>query len=78
MLYEVITCALSVDKAYIGIENNKKDAIASLQNLTASDSSIEIVPLKVKYPQGGEKQLIKAVTGREVPSGALPIAVGVV
>jgi len=74
----ILMCALSVDKAYIGIENNKKDAIASLQNLTASDSSIEIVPLKVKYPQGGEKQLIKAVTGREVPSGALPIAVGAV
>jgi len=74
----ILMCALNVNKAYIGIENNKKDAIASLQNLTASDSSIEIVPLKVKYPQGGEKQLIKAVTGREVPSGALPIAVGAV
>ncbi|PTN06335.1 electron transport complex subunit RsxC [Mangrovibacterium marinum] len=74
----ILMCALGVNKAYIGIENNKKDAIASLQQLTASDSSIEIVPLKVKYPQGGEKQLIKAVTGREVPSGALPIAVGAV
>jgi electron transport complex protein RnfC len=74
----ILMCALDVNKAYIGIENNKKDAIASLQQLTASDSSIGIVPLKVKYPQGGEKQLIKAVTGREVPSGALPIAVGAV
>jgi len=74
----ILMCALNVNKAYIGIENNKKDAITSLEQLTASDTSIEIVPLKVKYPQGGEKQLINAVTGREVPSGALPIAVGAV
>lgn len=70
--------ALDVNKAYIGIENNKKDAIEHLKGLTSSDASIEIVPLKVQYPQGGEKQLINAVTGREVPSGALPIAVGAV
>ena len=74
----LLMCALNVNKAYIGIENNKKDAIESLKKLCASDASIEVVPLKVKYPQGGEKQLIKAVTGREVPSGALPIAVGAV
>lgn len=74
----LLMCALQVNKAYIGIENNKKDAIAHLRNLVSADSSIEVVPLKVKYPQGGEKQLIKAVTGREVPSGALPIAVGAV
>ncbi|MCW0482096.1 electron transport complex subunit RsxC [Gaoshiqia sediminis] len=74
----LLMCALQVNKAYVGIENNKKDAIAHLRNLVSADSSIEVVPLKVKYPQGGEKQLIKAVTGREVPSGALPIAVGAV
>ncbi|MGD9930461.1 MAG: electron transport complex subunit RsxC [Mangrovibacterium sp.] len=74
----LLMCALQVNKAYIGIENNKKDAIAHLRNLVSADSSIEVVPLKVKYPQGGEKQLINAVTGREVPSGALPIAVGAV
>ena len=74
----LLMCALQVNKAYIGIENNKRDAIAHLKNLLPSDPSIEVVPLKVKYPQGGEKQLIKAVTGREVPSGALPIAVGAV
>lgn len=74
----LLMTALKVDKAFIGIENNKPDAIENLKKLTASDSSIEIVPLKVKYPQGGEKQLIKAVTGREVPSGTLPIAVGAV
>ncbi|MFV0521266.1 MAG: electron transport complex subunit RsxC [Mangrovibacterium sp.] len=70
--------AIDVNKAYIGIENNKKDAIAHLQKLTASDNEIVVVPLKVQYPQGGEKQLINAVTGREVPSGALPIEVGAV
>lgn len=74
----LLMCALGVSKAYIGIENNKKDAIKHLKQLAASDTGIQVVPLKVKYPQGGEKQLIKAVTGREVPSGALPIAVGAV
>ncbi len=74
----LLMCALQVNKAYIGIENNKKDAIEYLGKLASSDPSIEVVPLKVKYPQGGEKQLIKAVSGREVPSGALPIAVGAV
>lgn len=74
----LLMCALKVQKAHIGIENNKPDAIEHLKQLTATDQSIDVVPLKVKYPQGGEKQLIKAVTGREVPPGALPIAVGAV
>ncbi len=74
----ILMHALQVKKAFIGIENNKKDAIGHLRTLTATDPSIQVVPLKVKYPQGGEKQLIKAVTGREVPSGALPVSVGVV
>ena len=74
----ILMKALGVSKAVIGIENNKKDAIAHLTNLSAKYSGISVCPLKVKYPQGGEKQLIKAVTGREVPSGALPIAVGAV
>ena len=74
----ILAKALGVEKSYVGIENNKPDAIAHLQKLAASFSSIEIVPLKVQYPQGGEKQLIAAVTGREVPSGALPIDVGAV
>ena len=69
--------ALDVNRAYIGIENNKQNAIAYLSGICKS-TPIEVVPLKVKYPQGGEKQLIRAITGREVPSGALPIAVGVV
>lgn len=70
--------ALSVKKAFIGIENNKSDAINLLQQLCSSHPEITVVPLKVKYPQGGEKQLIKAVTGRETPSGKLPLEVGCV
>ncbi len=75
---EILKKALGITKAIIGIENNKKDAIEHLSKLASSYSGTEIQPLKVQYPQGGEKQLIKAVMGREVPSGALPIAVGAV
>jgi electron transport complex protein RnfC len=75
---EVLMTALGVSKAYIGIENNKKDAISHLSSLAKEFENIEVVPLKVKYPQGGEKQLIKAVINREVPSGGLPIDVGAV
>jgi len=70
--------ALEVEKAIIGIERNKPDAIDILGRLAAKYTGISVCPLKVKYPQGGEKQLIKAVTGREVPSLGLPIDVGVV
>ncbi len=70
--------ALGVEKALIGIENNKPDAIEALSRAAAAHHSIEVIPLKVKYPQGGEKQLIAALTGREVPSGKLPIEVGCV
>lgn len=74
----LIMKAMGVEKALIGIENNKPDAIALMGEKAKSYKGIEVVPLKVKYPQGGEKQLIKAATGREVPSGALPISVGCV
>ncbi len=70
--------ALKVKQAVIGIENNKPDAIARMEQLTADEEGITVQPLQVKYPQGGEKQLIKAITGREVPSGKLPIEVGCV
>ncbi len=75
---QILMKAIGVKKAIIGIENNKKDAIAHLQQIADKTPEIEICPLKVKYPQGGEKQLIEATTGRTVPSGALPIAVGAV
>ena len=75
---EILKRALSVDRAIIGIENNKKDAIKHMTKLAQSKLGIEVVPLKLKYPQGGEKQLIDACIGRQVPSGALPIEVGAV
>jgi electron transport complex protein RnfC len=74
--------ALGVSKVAVGIEANKPDAIRAMgeatQRLAGEWPGIEVVPLKVQYPQGGEKQLIAAVTGREVPSCALPIDVGCV
>jgi electron transport complex protein RnfC len=63
--------------AAIGIEANKPDAIAHLQARCVG-GDVDVVPLEVKYPQGAEKQLIKAITGREVPSGGLPMDIGVV
>src|SRR5690554_1257295 len=74
----ILMKALKVEKAVIGIENNKPDAIELLSKKCKEYKGIDVIALKVKYPQGGEKQLIKAVTGREVPSGGLPIAVGAV
>lgn len=76
---EIIMKAVGVDKGYVGIENNKPDAISLMTEKAQSHPSITIVPLKVKYPQGGEKQLIDAVIGRQVPAPpAIPIHVGAV
>ena len=74
----ILMKAVNVNKAVIGIENNKPDAIAHLQKLAVNYKGIEIMPLKVQYPQGGEKQLIDAVIRRQVKSGALPISAGAV
>jgi electron transport complex protein RnfC len=80
----ILMQALNVKKAIIGIEANKMDAVKSLRddesmNRQIGESiSIEVVPLKLKYPQGGEKQLIDALTGRKVPNGGIPAAVGCV
>ena len=75
----ILKRALGVERAYVGVENNKPDAIEHLRRLAAGYEGIEIVPLRVKYPHGGEKQLIAAITGREVPPPpALPIDVGAV
>ncbi len=74
----ILMKAAGVSKAVIGIENNKPDAIAHMTKLAASYPGIEVMPLKVQYPQGGEKQLIDAVTSRQVKSGALPISVGAI
>ncbi len=72
----ILMIALQVKEAFIGIENNKPDAIEHLSKLASACPEIQVIPLKVKYPQGAEKQLIKAITGREVPSGKLPIETG--
>lgn len=78
---EILMRALGVEQCYIGIENNKPEAIKHLNDILSTGSyhkGIHVVPLKMRYPQGGEKQLIAAIAGREVPSGALPIDVGAV
>lgn len=76
---EILMKALGVEKTFIGIENNKLEAIKTMrEKAQAGFSSITIVPLKKRYPQGGEKQLIDAVIRRQVASGALPITVGAV
>ncbi len=75
----IISRIVEPEKIIIGIEINKPDAIESMRAAAEKASfPLEVVPLKVKYPQGDEKQLLKAVTGREVPSGALPIEIGCV
>ena len=75
---QILLKALGIHKAIIGIEANKPDAIARMKELTNRTLGITVQPLKMKYPQGGEKQLIDACIGRQVPSGALPIEVGAV
>ena len=76
---QILMKAAKVTKGYIGIENNKPDAIKLMTEKAANYAGIEVVPLKVKYPQGGEKQLIDAVIGRQVPAPpAIPINVGAV
>lgn len=74
----ILMKALEVEKAIIGIENNKPDAISHLKQLATTFNGITIEPLKVQYPQGGEKQLIDAVIRRQVPSGRIPVEVGAV
>lgn len=74
----ILMKALKVTRALIGIENNKQDAISHLAKLATGFQGISVIPLKVKYPQGAEKQLIKSLINREVPSGRLPIDVGAV
>ena len=72
----ILMKAMKVNKGYIGIENNKPDAIAKMEAAAKTFQGIEVVPLKMKYPQGGEKQLIQAILDRYVGSGALPITTG--
>jgi electron transport complex protein RnfC len=73
----IVLRALGIKRAVIGIEANKPDAIEVMRKTVPGDLDVSVQSLKVKYPQGAEKMLIKAVTGREVPSGKLPASVGV-
>lgn len=70
--------ALGVERAYVGVETNREEAVVLLRQRMPSDLACEVVPLEPKYPQGAEKMLIEAVLHREVPSGRLPIDVEVV
>lgn len=74
----LIMKALNVTKGFIGIEDNKPEAISVMMKSIIDDDRIAVVPMKTKYPQGAEKMLIKAATGREVPPGRLPLDVGCV
>lgn len=73
---EAVMKLFSLDKAYIGIEENKPDAIVSMREAAKRLPGISVLTLAKKYPQGAEKQLIYAITGKEVPSGGLPADVG--
>lgn len=76
---KIIMAAVNVHRGYIGIEDNKPEAIALLTEKLKDNDEIEVVPLQKKYPQGGEKQLIDAVIGRQVPAPpAIPINVGAI
>jgi len=75
---KILMSALHVKKVVIGIENNKKDAVAVFKKLLDKKDGIQIAALRVKYPQGSEKQLIKAILKREVPKNGLPLDVGVI
>ncbi len=75
---KILMRSLGVEKAIIGIEDNKHDAIELFQELLKNDAAITVEALEVHYPQGGEKQLIQALLNREVPSGGLPADVGAI
>ncbi len=73
---KLILRATGVSRAVLAIETNKPDAIARMREAVSGESAINVLPLKTKYPQGSEKQLIHVVTGREVPRGKLPLDAG--
>lgn len=73
---QLIIRACGVEKATLAIETNKQNAIDLLQSKNPAQYGVEILPLKCRYPQGAEKQLVQTVTGKEIPPGGLPAAVG--
>lgn len=74
----IVMNILGLKQSYIGIETNKRDCISSFKQALRYDESIHIMSLKPKYPQGAEKMLIKAITGKNVPTGKLPADVGAI
>ncbi|MBW6462886.1 MAG: electron transport complex subunit RsxC [Firmicutes bacterium] len=75
---KVMIKALGAEKGVIGIEDNKADAIRVMEQAVAGEDNITVAHLHTKYPQGAEKMLIQVTTGRIVPSGGLPLDIGVV
>ena len=75
---KVLMKATEAEKGFIGIEDNKEDAIKVMKKAVQDEPGIEVKVTETKYPQGGEKMLIKAILDREVPMGGLPLDVGVV
>lgn len=75
---EIMLKACGARRALIGIEDNKPEAIAALRAALDPAWPVEVCPVRTKYPQGGEKQLVEALTGRRIASGALPLSVGAV
>jgi electron transport complex protein RnfC len=75
---KIIMKSLNVQKGYVGIEENKPDAIEKIREVISQEANIEMCALEVKYPLGAEKMLIKAIKGREVPTQGLPMDIGVV
>ena len=74
----LIMRALGVDRAMIGIEDNNMDAVEALRQQVPKDSGISVHAVETKYPQGAEKMLIESLLGRQVPTGGLPLDVGVI
>jgi len=75
--FEILMKCLEANQGYVAVEGNKPEAIKKIREELKKVPNTTLVELKVKYPQGAEKQLIKAITDREVPSGGLPMDVGV-
>lgn len=75
---KILMKALGVSKGFVGIEDNKPEAIRKMKEAVAGEPGVKVCSLEVKYPQGAEKMLIRAITGREVPPRGLPMDVGVV
>ena len=74
----IIMQMVGAEVGYVGVEQNKPDAIAALREAVSADPKIRIMPLEVKYPQGAEKMLIDAIFQKEVPSGKLPLDLEIV